>query len=291
MQAASYMIISSLFFTCMGTIVKALAHLPFYELVLFRSLIILGICAPQIISFKSSMTGKKENRKLLILRGLSGTAGLTLYFWTLQKLDFSTAVTIQYTSPVFTFFIATYLFNEEKSGRSLFWMMIAFLGVATIYRFRISGAELWPVSLGLLAAFCSGYAYNCIAQLKNREPPQVIMIFFPLITIPVVTAPSILEFIMPDLQDTVMIAAMGICTYFAQLFLTRAYQGAPAAKVAIYGNLNVVISLLIGVLIFQETVDFYKITGAALILLSVFAVQVHNQIHTKKQSRLQTDRL
>ena len=160
MQPALYMLISALFFSGMGVAIKMLGHLPFYELVLFRSLIILGICVPLIARLNSSLFGKKENRWVLILRGFFGTAGLSLYFWTLQKLDFGTAVTIQYTSPIFTVLIATYFLGEKKSSGVLGWMLLAFFGVATIYRFDVHSEKLWLIAAGLLAAFFSGCAYN-----------------------------------------------------------------------------------------------------------------------------------
>ena len=283
MKAPLYMLASALFFATMGAIVKILAHLPFYELVLFRSLIILAICVPQILRLKISFFGKKNNRKVLFLRGLFGTIGLTLYYWTLQKLDFGIAVTIQYTSPVFTVLIATYCLNEERSKGGLVWMFIALVGVATIYKFNLSSANIGFVALGLLAAFFSGCAYNCISYLKHGEHPQVIMLFFPLVTIPIVLVPSTIDFVLPGARDSLLILGMGLSTYLAQYFLTRAYQIGPASKVAVYANFNVLMALLIGAIAFQESVDSFKIAGAGLIILSVFFAQRVKRNSTKNK--------
>lgn len=278
MKVPSYMLISALFFASMGAIIKFLDHLPFYELVLFRSLIILILCVPQILRLRLNFFGKKSNRKILILRGFFGTLGLTLYYWTIQKLDFGIAVTIQYTSPIFTMFIASYILGEKKSQKSLLWMFVALIGVATIYQFNFSGINLSFLALGLFAAFFSGCAYNCISRLKGKEHPQVIMVFFPFITIPLILLPSMMTFVLPGLGDCLLIIGMGVSTYLAQLFLTKAYQAAPAAAVAVYGNLNVLMALVVGTIVFQEALDIFKVTGAALVIISVFFVQKSNKL-------------
>lgn len=290
MKPASYMLISALFFASMGAIVKFLSHLPFYELVLFRSLIILALCLPQILRLRINFLGDGDNRKTLLLRGIFGTLGLTLYYWTIQNLDFGIAVTIQYTSPIFTIFIASYVLDEEKSRAALFWMFIALIGVATIYQFNFTGVNTSFLALGLLAAFFSGCAYNCISRLKGKEHPQVIMLFFPLVTIPIIIIPSMMSFIPPEPKDWVFIIGMGVSTYLAQLFLTKAYQAAPASKVAVYGNFNVLMALVIGTLVFDESIDVFKVAGASLIVLSVFFVQRSNvavlpsKTHISKES-------
>lgn len=273
LSPAANMVLSAVFFAIMGTLVKHLTKFPFYQLVLFRSVAILVICLPQILMSGEKIFGAPENRKLLALRGLFGTGGLTLYFLTIQRLDFGTSATIQYTSPIFTALIATYILRQPKVDGALAWMMLAFLGVGTIYKFDFGSDRLEIVLLGLLAAVFASCAYNCIALLRGRESPQVVMIFFPIVTIPLLIVPSLWTFVVPNVEELLLIVIMGICTYLAQLFLTRAYQGGAASQVAAYSNLNVILAVGVGYVMFDEELTVPKITGIALILTSVFAVQ------------------
>lgn len=277
-----YMMLSSIFFAIMGAIVKYLDGIPFYELVLFRSLTILIICLPIIARLKSDCLGKKENRKILLLRGIFGTAGLTLYFWTLQKLEFGAAVTIQYTSPLFTILIGSFLYKQDRSISSFFWALIALFGVSWIYQVdSIDPEHLLPMGLGLTAAFFSGCAYTCISALGNKENSQVILMYFPLITIPATLIPAMLNFVIPSQKEMGLIFAMGLSTYFAQYCLTKAYQLSKASKIAVFGNLNVIAALLVGMVIFDEAMTGNKILGATLVGISVYFVQKK----TKKEEK------
>lgn len=284
-----YMIFSSVFFAIMGAIVKYLDGIPFYELVLFRSLTILALCLPVIARLKADCLGKKENRKILLLRGIFGTAGLTLYFWTLQELEFGAAVTIQYTSPVFTILIGSYLYKHDRSLSTLLWAFVALVGVSWIYQVdAISADHLLPMGLGLVAAFFSGCAYTCISALGKKENSQVILMYFPLITIPATLIPASLNFVVPDQKELGLILAMGLSTYFAQYCLTKAYQLSKASKIAVFGNLNVIAALIVGTVLFNEALTSNKIFGAVLVGVSVYFVQKKTRSSQTSQSIKQT---
>ena len=102
-----YMLISVGCFAAVNLMVKYLPHLPATELVLFRSLITFAISYTLLRHKGISPWGM--DKKWLIIRGIAGTTALTVFFYTIQKMPLSAAVTVQYLSPFFTAFIAGFL--------------------------------------------------------------------------------------------------------------------------------------------------------------------------------------
>ena len=69
-KGAQYMIISSFAFSLMHLCVKALPHIPVFELVFFRSIVSLIIS--YIALRKKSVPVLGNNRKVLLARGMFG---------------------------------------------------------------------------------------------------------------------------------------------------------------------------------------------------------------------------
>ena len=93
-----YAMIATLFFSLMQVFVKYIHRLPSEEIVFFRAIIAL------IISFvmikQKGLKPLGNNRKLLIMRGLVGSAALLLFFYSIKNIPLATAVVLQYLSPI-----------------------------------------------------------------------------------------------------------------------------------------------------------------------------------------------
>ena len=119
-----YMLISVGCFAAVNLMVKFLPHLPATELVLFRSLITFAISYTLLKRKHISPWG--VNKKWLLIRGLAGTTALTVFFYTIQKMPLSAAVTVQYLSPFFTAFIAGFLLGERTRWAQWFFFLVSF---------------------------------------------------------------------------------------------------------------------------------------------------------------------
>ena len=127
-KGAHYMIISSFAFSLMHLCVKAMPHLPAFELVFFRSLGSLMITFFYLNKEKTPIFG--NNKKVLFARGAFGTIGLCLFFITLQNIPLAGAVTIQYLSPVFTTLFAIVLLGERVKKLQWVFFILPLQGFA-----------------------------------------------------------------------------------------------------------------------------------------------------------------
>ena len=267
-KGAQYMLVSSFAFSLMHLCVKALPHIPVFELVFFRSIVSLLISFTSLKQKKIYVLG--NNKKVLLARGFFGVTALTLFFITLQNLPLAGAVTIQYLSPIFTAFFAIWILNEKIKNRQWFFFALAFLGVLTLKGFDISGQISFKyVGIGLVSACLSGLAYNCIRLLRNTEHPLVVVFYFPLVATPIMAVLSYFNWVKPQGIDWVYLILLGIITQIAQIYMTKGIQSDRAGNIMTYKYIGVLFAFGYGYLFFGETYSFMSIFGIFLLLSGV----------------------
>ena len=262
------MIISSFAFSLMHLCVKAMPHIPVFELVFFRSLGSLLITFLYLNKNKIPLFG--NNKKVLFVRGLLGTTGLCLFFITLQNIPLAGAVTIQYLSPVFTALFAVVILRERVKKRQWLFFALAFIGVYLLKGFDVSGQiSYYFVLIGVASASLSGLAYNCIRYLRTTESPLVVVFYFPLVATPIMGFLSFFNWVKPQGLDWVYIIALGLVTQVAQVFMTKGIQSDSAGNIMTYKYIGVVFAFIYGYFIFKETYSFLSVFGIFLLLSGV----------------------
>lgn len=258
-----YILLSTFYFALMSVGVKYLSHIPSYEVVFFRGVVTLIACAIMLRRAKVSFWG--NDKKNLILRGLTGTVGLLSFFYTLQHMPLASAVTIQHLSPISTIIISSFMLGEKTRWVQWIFFLVSFVGVVLVRGFdaRISNVEL---AIGLTGATFAGLAYNYVRRLKDSDHPLVVVFYFPLVMVPIVGAYTAFNFVVPSLIDWFILAGIGLTTTMAQIYLTKAYHAERASNISNFNYLGVVYALVIGYLFFGEAVPLPGIIGIALII-------------------------
>lgn len=254
------------FFALMNICIKKVSHLPAMEIVFFRCFTAAIIALFFLRKYKINWVG--SNRKLLLLRGLFGTFALYTFFVTLQKMPLATAVTIQYTSPIFTTLIASILFGEKIPGLQYLFFLVSFIGVAVLKGFdgNVSTPLLF---VGLLSALSSGFAYNFVRSLKEKEHPLVVVLHFQLIGAIIGAAFSAFNWQAPVGTDWLFLILTGIFTHLGQLNLTKALQQEAVGVVSSINYLGVIYAFIFGIVIFKEQYAFINIIGTFFVLAGV----------------------
>lgn len=257
------MMLATLFFAGMNVMVKLLPRIPVYEVIFFRSWITLLMSAVVIKRANISFLG--NNRKLLLLRGLFGFFGLLLYFTTVKNMPLASAVTIQYLSPIFSTILAIYILKQPMQSIKWLFYIIAFAGVILVKGFD-ARVDTLMLLLGIGSAIFSGLAYNVIGKLKGQDDPRVIVMYFPLVTIPLIIVPTIMFWETPTAMEWLYLIGMGVTTQLAQLYMTWAFQAENIGKVAIFQYLGMVYALLLGYFLFDESFNLLSFTGMMLLV-------------------------
>ena len=262
------MIISSFAFSLMHLCVKALPHIPVFELVFFRSLISLLITF--VFLKKKSIPVFGNNKKTLFSRGILGVTALTLFFITLQNIPLASAVTLQYLSPIFTAFFAIWILKEKMKSRQWFFFVLAFLGVFILKGFDISGQISYKfMTIGIVSACFSGLAYNCIRLLRKTEHPLVVVFYFPLVATPIMAVLSFFNWVKPEGLDWMYLLLLGIITQVAQIYMTKGIQSDSAGNIMTFKYIGVLFAFIYGYFFFGETYSFMSVLGIFILLSGV----------------------
>jgi drug/metabolite transporter (DMT)-like permease len=281
------MLIASLAFGFMNVTVKMISGMHVSEIVFFRALVQILISAVFLIQQKQSPWG--NNPRLLILRGFFGSMGLLCYFYSLQLMPLSNALVIHYLSPIFTTVLALWLGDEKVHSRQWLFFGVTFFGVLMVnlltskvshellngtLQFHHIAGSITP--LGLASAFggavFSAFAYNTIRRLKGIENPNVVVLYFPLVTIPIsLIAPitGLSTWFMPTASQWIWLLLTGIFTQIGQFFMTRAYQESNTGLVSSISYAGIIWGTFFSITLFQETYNFYQFAGMFLVLLGM----------------------
>jgi len=261
-----YMLGSTLAFALMQICVKYLPHIPAHELILFRSIVSIFLSVAMLQKLGIPLLG--NNKKVLMMRGIFGTTALLLFFYTLQNIPLASAVTLQYLSPIFTALFAAIFIKEKMQIKQWLYFGISFAGVALIKGFdeRIS---LTFMLIGICSAMFSGMAYTCIRQLKDTEHPVVVVLYFPLVAIPIMSVLSYFNWVTPQGTDWLYLLLMGLFTQIAQILMTKGIQSGVANKMISLKYVGTIYALIIGYIIFGESYSIMSLLGIAMVIAGV----------------------
>ncbi len=260
------MILAIFFFSLMNLCVKFISHIPAVEVVFFRSVISFAISGAFLLHQRVNLLG--NNRKILIIRGITGTIALVTYFFTLQKIPLAGAVTIHYMAPVFTSLLGILIVKERVRPWQFVFFLLSFLGIIVI-----QGVDARiPISLALIGIFgavFTGLAYNMIRKLKHSEHPLVIIFYFPLVAIPVTGIITIFQWVLPSPRDWWFLLLVGVLTQLGQYYMTKSYQSEELSKVSVISYIGIIFALGYGFIFFDEHYTIIAYFGMVMVMLGV----------------------
>ena len=278
---------ASLFFSFMVVGVKvAVATLPPLEVVFFRSLFGSLMLAGLMLRKKISFRGRPEERRLLLLRAVSGFLALTLHFYTISLLPLGTAVMFNYLAIIFVAIFAV-LFAGERPSLFLFLMiLISFAGVYLLVdpQMTIRPGQGVAVFLGILSAVFAAVAVLTIRTIGHHESPLTVIFYFTAVS----TAGSLFYlpfgFKWPNGQEWIPLLAIAVGSFYGQLWMTIAYRRAPASLVAPFAYLTPLLSFIYGLLFWKETLALRGVLGAILIMIGGIAISISESRRGAKPS-------
>ncbi|WP_225036721.1 DMT family transporter [Winogradskyella sp. SM1960] len=260
------MIISALAFTFLNVLVKSLNSFSVYQIVFFRSIGTLFFTIPFLLKNKIPLLGHK--RGLMIGRSVFGLISMTLFFLSLKYIAMGTAVSIRYIAPIFAAFFALFILKEKIKPLQWFYFAIAFAGVLLLKGFD-SQEEITGILLAISSALFAGLVYIMIRKIGTADHPVVIVNYFMIISAAIGGLLSIKGWINPSGKEWLIFLSLGVFGYFAQLYMTKAMQVGETNEVAPLKYLEVIFTMIIGLVWFGEIYTFWSLMGILLIILGL----------------------
>jgi len=262
-----WMLVSGFLFGCMGVLVKlSAAHFSSIELVFYRSIIgFLIICA--IVSVRrlplSTLCWKNH-----CWRGLSGLGSVLMFFYCITQLPLATAVTLNYTSPLFLTLLTTIILKDHFHWLLAVAVVLGFVGVVILLRPFLQEDQWSGGLIGLASGFFAAVAYLNIKQLSNLgEPDWRVVFYFTLISTIITFIWMLFDTFHPvTLVNFLFLLGIGITATLAQLALTRAYRTGKILVVGALAYSTVIFASLWGILIWGEVLSLSSWLGIGLIV-------------------------
>lgn len=267
------MLLAAFGFAAMGVCVKLAARTQAVsEIVFYRSLIALAL-SWAVLRWQRLPLATPEWR-LQLGRGLSGFASLAAYFYAIALLPLATAVTLNYTSPLF-FAILLWGFGGVAWRPAMSTALVAgFVGVAWLLQPTLSGERWLGGMVGLASGAGAGVAYFSVRALGRRHEPIARTVFyFSLIS----TIGGLLwcagarEFRPMDGPSALLLLGVGLFATMAQLAMTQAYKAGDALLTASLAYSAVIFASLFGIILWGETLRPDAWLAIALIVASGIA--------------------
>lgn len=264
-RSAWYVLVSSLAFASMAGLIKHLAvAMPTEMTVFFRNFFGLLALAPLLLFGGVSL--KTDHPRWHISRALFGLTAMYCFFYALGELPLGDAVLLNYTAPVFTPLIALLWLHERVPVNVRWAIAVGFVGVVLILK---PGHDLFTPAMlvGLASGLLAAFAMTSIRRMAHTEPALRIVFYFAVAATGVSAIPLLWAWKNLAWLDLIPLAGIGVFASIGQLFLTKAYTLAPAARVGALTYATVVFAALLGWIFWGEMLDVFSIAGALLVVI------------------------
>ena len=276
-----YMFLSVCTFSVMDLLVKWSSDYPTGEVLFFRGFF--GLLPTYFLIPKNKLKTfyTTERSKEHLFRCLMGLMALIAIVVALRELPLAVVVSLSYAAPLFITVLSIFLLSEKVGIFRWLAVLIGFAGVIIIAEPGFKGMN-YLYFLPLI--FCIGMAFVTITirKLSTTEPIWLISIFFT-ITISIAGLATIpMGWKMPNFQDFILLALIGVTGGSANLFLTQSYKLSEVSLVAPLKYLALVFAIFFGYFIWNEIPTIKTLIGASLVVLASLIIFRREIYHKQK---------
>lgn len=273
-QLGSYwMLLAGIGFAIMGAFVKAgAARFSTGELVFYRSLF--GFVSIALLVWWQGKPLRTPHLQMQLRRAGVGFSALLLFFYAIAHLPLATAITLNYTSPMFLALLSPWLLQQEqrlpRDKRRLLNLCVigGFMGVCLLLQPVITRQQWLAGSIGLLSGIGAALAYVHVKQLGLHGEPDWRTVFYFTLVCTLASACWMLfdRITLPQWQDLPLLLGLGVSATLSQLAMTRAYRTGQTLTVASLAYSTIVFATLLGVIGWGEALSMHEIAGMLLII-------------------------
>ena len=287
---ASLKLLSVVFLAGMAACVKYLGHgVPLGETMFARSSIALLVMAG-VAYFGTGLHTLKTNRPWThAIRSTTGTLGMMCNFGALTLLPLVQVTTMFLTTPMFVTLLAMAFLGERIHAFRWTALAIGLTGAVVIVLPELSwqrSPETVGVALAFGSAMLAAVSLFFIRSMSGEEHAVTITFYFMLTA----TVCSLLTlpfgWVMPDRMQLLALLLTGLLGAIGQFLLTLSFRYAEASTVAPLDYANLVVSGVLGYLIFDELPQWSMWLGAPLVTISGLII-----FWREYRLRLERDRL
>lgn len=271
-----WMLAAGAFYTLLAICIKwGVDTYSVYEIVFYRSafgiFMVLYLLKKKQIPITTPMLGTH------ILRNALATTNLCLGAYITWLLPLAMAQILNYTCPLF--FASWIVIETVLAGRRIHWgllvaLLCGFAGVCLIIRPDVGAAMLLPMLLGLIVGATGGTADWIVKRMGEKNEPAERIVFWFVVAGLIVGFVGIVlgdGFHALDFQGFFILMGVGVFGTLGQYTMTLALKNGEAFLNSVLQYSGVVFSIVAGIFLFGDSLDWLTFLGIAVICLSGIA--------------------
>ncbi|HEX4858397.1 MAG TPA: DMT family transporter [Usitatibacteraceae bacterium] len=269
-MTSSWMLVAGALFAAMGSFAKAVGdQFSGAELAMYRALF--GLVAIGAFVLWRGETVRTRFAWGHFWRGFTGTISLVAYFYAMTQLPLATAITLNYTSPIFLTLLSTIALGERPNARLIGAVALGMVGAALVLRPTFAGDQAGVGLLGLASGFFAALAYVNVKKLGDAGEPEWRVVFY--FSLAGVIGGALVQAVLGQFHPVTggnlgWLLGVGAAATIAQLAMTRAYHSGNTVLVGVFAYSTVVFSAFAGWLFFGETLPPIAWLGVAVVIVS-----------------------
>lgn len=236
--------------------------------VFFRNIVALFIATILLMRTEEKFHFKKETMGYVLLRCITGCAGMILNFWAIDHLALADANILNKMSPFFAMIMSILILREIPKRFEWGCIIVAFIGVAFIVK-PTAGIASVPALMGLLGGLGAGTAYTFLRKATSRGERGTVVVFCFALFCTLATLPNLIFNFCPMTgEQWLCLGLAGCCAAVGQLAITAAYTLAPAKEISVFDYSQVIFASLLGILFLNEVPDAFSLIGYAIVIVT-----------------------
>ncbi len=267
-------------FGAMVALIKLVGQrLDVFQILLVRQVVMAFIVAPTILTnFPGSL--QTNHFGLQVLRIFLALVAMGFGFTAVVNMPLADATAIGFAKSFFVTICAIFFLNEVIGFRRWFAVIIGFIGVLIVLRPGFDGFTVYGV-YALIGAAGAGSVMVVIRILTRTESTTTILTYQALGVGLAVAIPGLWFWLWPTPLEWMLLVAMGIISYVAQMLNINAYRYGEASVMASLDYVRLIYSVFFGWILFEALPDIWTWMGAMIIILaSIYTIHREGQ---KKQ--------
>lgn len=236
-----------------------------------RGLILSSILIPILLYKKELIPIERKDWKWLVVFLVFTSATQAPIFYAFNHMDIGTASLLFFVTMLITMYIIGFIFLKEKLTKvKILSFALALIGLFTIFSFSIEKFTLLAASMAVLNGIASGGEVAFSKKLSGDYSPLYISLMSWLIVIPTNGFLSLVLGEKQILPSFSLVWLWQICfvfvSFFSFWFVIYGLKYIEASIGGLLGILEVVFTILFGIIFFKETLTTRVILGAVLVL-------------------------
>lgn len=205
------------------------------------------------------------------------------YFSAMREIEVGVAVVLLYTSPVFVMILSAVLFHEKITKYKVFVLICAVISCILIS--NILGGDIQFSLKGLILGIGSGFGYSLYSifgRFALQKYSSITITFYTFLlaligSVFFVDFKAVPSSLFSSIGIMHLLGFSFLSTVLPYLLYTKGLSLIQTGKAAILATVEPVVGMLVGIIVFQESITWTKILGAGFMFLSIILLSIQRK--------------